>query len=87
MSNSAAVTSLYWREAMMNKDEFGEYNRGFQDAVRNRRYDDGSINTQDYLIVFRLTFRRWAAFYAAGYQDGLAYSGDTEIWLPILAPR
>jgi len=54
-----------------------EYNRGFQDGLRNRGYDDRSVNTKGHLIDFRLTFREFAGAYAEGYCDGLAYRGQT----------
>jgi hypothetical protein len=53
-----------------------EYNRGFQDGLKNCGYDDGAINTKGDLIDFRLAFRKYADAYAQGYQDGFAYRGE-----------
>jgi hypothetical protein len=40
---------------MVQREQQYEYNRGYLDALRNRGYNDGAVNTQGYLIDFRLT--------------------------------
>ena len=67
----------------MSHEQRFEYQRGFQDALRGVGYDDGAINTQGHIVVFRLTFRSFAGFYAEGYQDGLLYCGRDDQY-PIL---
>jgi hypothetical protein len=57
-------------------EQQAEYNRGFQDGLNNRGYDDGAVNTKGFLIEFRLTSRKFAYAYAEGYYDGLAYRGE-----------
>lgn len=69
----------------MNHEQRFEYQRGFQDALRGEGYDDGAVNTQGNLVVLRLTFRQYAAYYAEGYEDGLVYRGrGAEV--PVLSP-
>lgn len=60
---------------MNNREQQAGYNRGFQDALGNRGYNDGATSTQGYLIVFRLTFREDSQAYADGFADGRAYLG------------
>ena len=69
---------------MQQRDRQFEYNKGLQDALRGHGYNDGAINTQGPLIVFRLTFRQSSSAYSEGYEDGLFYRAY-EAGRPLLA--
>jgi hypothetical protein len=59
----------------MTLEEIAEYNRGYQDALRRRGYNDGTTNTQGSLVILRLVFREHSGTYAQGYSDGSFHSG------------
>jgi hypothetical protein len=54
----------------MSLEEIAEYNRGYQDAIERRGYNDRSTNTQGPLVIFGLVFRPHSAAYERGYEDG-----------------
>ncbi|MGA9625176.1 MAG: hypothetical protein WBL65_01065 [Bryobacteraceae bacterium] len=59
----------------MSREELAEYTRGYQDAIHNRGYDDGSTKTQGPLTILGLTPRCYARAYAQGYRDALDHQG------------
>ena len=63
----------------MDRQIFSEYNRGYQDALKNIGYNDGATNTQGSVTVLGLNFRTYSSIYAAGYEDGLAYRGSLAV--------
>lgn len=73
---------------MLQREQQAGYSRGYQDGLRNRGYNDGAVNTQGYLISFRLTFREFSQSYADGYYDGQAYRrrGHFDDGLPVTDP-
>ena len=59
----------------MSREELAEYTRGYQDALHNRGYDDGSTKTQGRITILGLTPRPYARAYTQGYQDALDHHG------------
>jgi len=59
----------------MSREELAEYNRGYQDVLHNRGYDDGSTKTQGPFTILGLTPRPYARAYAQGYGDARDHQG------------
>jgi hypothetical protein len=62
----------------MTDDELAalaEYNRGYQDGLHRRGYNDHATNTQGPITTLGLCFREHASAYARGYQDAIDHQG------------